>query len=73
MKAFVRGLLWGTIGSVVVLGLAIGVCYFSGLLDFAGGEREASSSSVQATGFPEAVGMEADSIMKRPEEPEPDT
>ena len=45
MKAFVRGLLWGTIGSVVVLGLAIGVCYFSGLLDFAGGEREALSST----------------------------
>ena len=37
MKAFLRGLLMGTIGSVIVLGLALGVCYFSGLLDYTGG------------------------------------
>ena len=68
MKAFLRGLLWGTIGTVVVLGLAIGVCYFSGLLDFAGGEREALSSSVQSTGFA-VVGREAEGRAQEQEKP----
>lgn len=57
MKAFLRGLLMGTIGSVIVLGLALGVCYFSGLLDFAGGKREAFSSSVQPAGFAAIAGQ----------------
>lgn len=57
MKAFLRGLLMGTVGSVMVLGLALGVCYFSGLLDFAGGKREAFSSSVQTAGFAAIAGQ----------------
>lgn len=47
MKAFFRGLFFGLLGSMLVLGLAIGVCYFSGLLDFAGSKEETISSSVK--------------------------
>ena len=55
----------GTVGSLIVLALAVGVCYYSGLLDFAGGESEALSSSVQAAGFPKAVKREMDSIVQK--------
>lgn len=65
MKAFFRGLLFGLTGSVAVLGLALGVCYFSGLLDFAGAEREAFSSSVRSTGMEMAAGIEVE--QKEPE------
>ncbi len=60
----------GTVGSLIVLALAVGVCYYSGLLDFAGGEREALSSSVRAAGFPEAVKREMDSIVQKPADQE---
>ncbi len=60
----------GTVGSLIVLALAVGVCYYSGLLDFAGGEREALSSSVRAAGFPEAVKREMDSIVQKQAEQE---
>ena len=60
----------GTVGSLIVLALAVGVCYYSGLLDFAGGESEALSSSVQAAGFPEAVKREMDSIVQKPADQE---
>lgn len=60
----------GTVGSLIVLALAVGVCYYSGLLDFAGGEREALSSSVRAAGFPEAVKREVDSIIQKPADQE---
>ncbi len=65
MKAFFRGLLFGLIGSVLVLVLGIGVCYFSGLLDFAGTKEEALSSSVKSAG----AEMAAD-IKVEPEEQE---
>ena len=60
----------GTVGSLIVLALAVGVCYYSGLLDFAGGESEALSSSVQAAGFPKAVKREMDSIVQKQAEQE---
>ena len=65
MKAFFIGLLFGLIGSVLVLVLGIGVCYFSGLLDFAGTKEEALSSSVKSAG----AEMAAD-IKVEPEEQE---
>lgn len=70
MKAFLRGLLMGTIGSVAVLGLAVGVCYFSGLLDFAGGEKEAFSSSVQSSGIMAVAGQEVRPDVQKPRETE---
>lgn len=70
MKAFFRGLLMGTIGSIIVLGLAIGVCYFSGLLDFSGVEREAFSSSVQSAGFAAIVEQEVQKDVQKPIEQE---
>lgn len=73
MKAFFKGLLMGTIGSVAVLALALGVCYFSGLLDFAGRDAEALSASVQAAGFPKAARTGMDSIAQKQEEQEPDS
>ncbi|MCI8557829.1 MAG: CapA family protein [Lachnospiraceae bacterium] len=71
MKAFLRGLLMGTIGSVAVLGLAVGVCYFSGLLDFAGREKEVFSSSVQSSGIAAIAGQVAQEDVQRSEETEP--
>ena len=59
MKAFLRGLIIGTVGSALILALAIGVCYFSGLLDFTGMEREALSSSVKSIGIVDAAAMAA--------------
>ncbi|MCI8598176.1 MAG: CapA family protein [Lachnospiraceae bacterium] len=77
MKAFFRGLLLGTIGSVFVIVLAAGVCYFGGLLDFAGAEREVLSSSVKSSdksvGAEMAAGikMEPKEDAQEPEEEEP--
>lgn len=68
MKAFLRGLIIGTIGSLIVVGLAIGVCYFSGLLDFAGGERETFSSSIQSVGFAVIAGREVQPDVQKQEE-----
>ncbi len=65
MKAFFRGLLFGLTGSVFVLVLGIGVCYFSGLMDFAGIKEEVLSSSVKSAG----AEMAAD-IKVEPEEQE---
>ena len=68
MKAFLRGLIIGTIGSLIVAGLAIGVCYFSGLLDFAGGKRETFSSSIQSVGFAVIAGREVQPDIQKQEE-----
>ena len=56
MKAFFRGLLFGLIGSVLVLALGLGICYFSGLLDFVGAKEEALSSAVKSAGAETADG-----------------
>lgn len=66
MKAFLKGLLMGTIGSLVVLGLAIAVCYFSGLLDFAEIREEALSSSVEATGVGTAAAVKTEAKPREP-------
>lgn len=58
MKAFFKGLLLGLIGSIFVLALGVGVCYFGGLLDFAGVKEEAFSSSVKSLGVEVAAEIE---------------
>lgn len=68
MKAFFRGLFIGTIGSVLVLAVGIGVCYFSGLLDFAGAKREVLSSSVKSTGIAATAGIETGPKEQEPNE-----
>lgn len=60
MKAFFRGLLLGLTGSILVLALAVGVCYFSGLLDFAGAKEEALSLAVKPAGIGIAAELEAE-------------
>lgn len=61
MRAFLRGLLMGTIGAVFVVVLALVVCYFSGWLDFAGGQRqEALSASVKPVGRDLAASIETE-------------
>lgn len=60
MKAFFRGLLLGLTGSILVLALAVGVCYFSGLLDFAGTKEEALSLAVKPAGMGIAAELEAE-------------
>lgn len=60
MKAFFRGLLLGLTGSILVLALAVGVCYFSGLLDFAGAKEEALSLAVKPAGIRIAAELEAE-------------
>ena len=62
MKAFFRGLLFGLIGSVLVLALGLGVCYFSGLLDFAGAKEEALSSAVKSAGAETAAGIKVEPV-----------
>lgn len=57
----------GTIGSVVILGLALAVCYYSGLMDFADLGQEAFSSCVTSAGLTTAAAAEAEQREKEPE------
>lgn len=67
MKAFLRGMLMGTIGCVLVLGLAAGVCYYGGLLSFAGQEEEEAAFAGLGT-----VEMPTDIPVETEEEEEPE-
>lgn len=69
MKAFFRGLGMGFIGCMFVLVLAAGVCYFGGLLDFAGNRPETAAAFAGLV----TEEMLADLAVETEEEPKPET